>query len=568
MALAEKIETTRRGFLVRAGAGVAGAAALAMGGPAAALAAPQTQAAGSTLRLNLGSEPDTIDPQKASFVGEISVIMRVFRNLLQFDADTNLIPDMATDMPQVSTDGTQLTFTLKDGIQFSDGVPITAMHFEYAWKRHLDPAVAGEYAFLGYQLVGGEAYNTADTKKLSPDQLQALRDAVGVKALDNKTVQFTMVGPAAWFPSVLATWCGVPTREDLVLKGNGGTQFESKWTEPATYVGNGPYKLASWDHQNRMTFNANPGYLTPPLISSVDLAMINEPAVAFAAYLNDELDATGYQREDKPKVESDPKLKAQSYETPSPLVYYLGFNTQKPPFDNQKVRAAFSYGLDRIGFVRDILGGQGYPARQFVPPGSPGHFDYELEEQVFNPTIGQQLLADAGFPGGKGLPDLKWTYASSARMKSRVEALTSDLKKNIGVDIALDPVEPKAYTALVKKPETTPQMFFLGWQQDYPDPQDWYSIVFKSNSTVTHVGWKNVEYDKLCDQADAEQDPAQRRALYQQAAQILINDYPVAFLYFAIGWSLVKPRVQGYKPIPGEYFFGERQLATLKIANS
>ena len=560
---------SRRRLLVRAGAGAAAtaaASALGLAAPAStAFAAPAGQLATGTLRLNAGSEPDTIDPQKASFVGEIDKIMRVFRNLLTFDSNQNLIPDQATDLPQITEDGTRLTFTIRDGLKFSDGSPLTAHDFEYGWKRHMNPKVAGEYAFTGYIIVGAEDYNTADPGKVTADQLTALRNNLGVQALDDKTITFKLKAPAPWFLSVLATWNGLPSKQAAVEAGNNGTEEDSNWTEPATYIGNGPYVLTTWEHQNRMHMKANPlfsssfGSGAPP-IAEVDYVMISEPAVSFAAYNNDELDIAGVQREDKPQVDGDPNLSAQFHQYSGSCNFYLGFNCANAPFDNVNVRQAFAYVIDRTDCVRNILGGQGIPARQFIPQGFPGYYESELEEQVFKPELGPQKLTQAGFPGGKGLPPIKFTFSANARNQARNEALAAYFKKYLGVDITLDPVEARAYTALVKNNATTPQLFFLGWCQDYPDPQDWYSTVFNSKSTVTHINWKNPDFDRLTDQADVQQDPGIRRELYRQAAQILINDAPVAFIYNSVSWVLVKPRLQGFKEDALEYFTGEHNL--------
>ncbi|MDQ3700943.1 MAG: peptide ABC transporter substrate-binding protein [Chloroflexota bacterium] len=555
-------DLTRRGLLGRAGTSAAGATALTLAGSpfSAALAAPATQAPGGTLRFYDAAEPDTIDPQKASFLTEIDKIMRVFRNLLQNDKSGQLVPDQAESLPVVEEGGRVLTFTLKPGLTYSDGRPLTAADFEYGWKRHLDPGVAGQYAFTGYVIEGAEAYNTADTRATPAAQLQALRDAIGVRALNENTIQFRLTTAAPWFLSVLATWCGVPTRRDLVEQGG------DNWTEPATYIGNGPYILTEWEHQSRMHFRANPRFQpAPPPIPDIEYAQINEPAVAFAAYLNDELDFVAVQREDKPRVDGDPNLAAQFHQFPGSGTYYIGFNTKLPPFDNQKVRAAFSFALDRSGFVRNILGGQGIPARQFIPPNFPGHFQFELEEQTFNPTIGQRLLNEAGFGGGRGLPPIKFGYSSNARSKTRIEAVASQLKQSLGVDVQPDPVEARAYTALLKNQQTVPQMYLLGWFQDYPDPQNWYSTVFNGKSTVSHTGWQNPEFDRLTNEADVELDSVRRTEMYRQAAQILLNDAPVAFLWHSVAWLLVKPRVQGYREDPLEYFTGEHDLYNLRL---
>jgi oligopeptide transport system substrate-binding protein len=294
--------------------------------------------------------------------------------------------------------------------------------------------------------------------------------------------------------------------------------------------------------------------------------MINEPAVAFAAYLNNELDATGVQREDKAKVEADMTLSKEFHQFAGSCTYYVGFNHLKKPFDNPTVRRALSTAIDRAGFVKNILGGQGLPARQFLPPGFPGYFETELEEQVYNPALAQKFLADAGYPFAKGFPQLKLSYSSNARNKARMEALADSVRKVLWVDIVLDPVESRAYTALLKKQETTPPMFVAGWCQDYPDPQNWYSLVFTSNSSIDHTAWKNKEYDRLCDAGDKELDSAKRIVYYRQAAQLLLSDAAVAFFYHSVAWILIKSRVQGYREDPLEYFLGEHDLYNLKLS--
>ena len=561
-------ETTRRGLLIRAGATAAAAGALSLGMPGAALAAPAEQAGGNVLRFNLGTDPETIDPQKASFVNEIEVIMRVFRNLLMFDANANLVPDQAADMPAVDDNGTTLTFTLKPGLTWSDGTPLTAQHFEYGWKRHLDPNVAGEYAFTGYIIAGGEEYNTANLKTATADQLQTLRDAVGVKALDDSTIQFKLKAAAPWFMSVLATWCGTPARQDLITAGNGGSDSDSKWTDdPANfYVGNGPYILDTWEKQNRLHFTANAKYdRGAPPIQQVEEAIINEPAVSFAAYLNGEFDLNGVQTEDRPRVDADPTLSSQFQEYPGNCTTYMGLSTIKPPMNSIDVRQALSYGFDRVSFVRNILGGAGLPARQLLPPGFPGYYETELEEQIFNADLGKRKLADAGYPNGQGMPKITLEYRSDARTKTRAEAIQDIYKQTLGIEIGLEPVEAKELVARRKKTDTYPMMTLAGWCQDYPDPQDWYSTVFNSRGTVEHNGWKNPEFDRITDAADVEQDPGIRRELYRQAAQLLLTDTPVFMVNYTVVWRLVAPRVQGLKPDPLEYFVGEHSLYDLKI---
>ena len=563
---------SRRALLATA-AGLTGAGALAACGPSGQPSAGSPSGTGDTpasaangqaappdqqvIHLNQGSEPDTIDPQKASFVGEIAIAMRVFANLLTFDGKGNLVPSTAEKMPAVSQDGKTLTFTLRNGLKYSDGKPLTASDFEYGWKRHLDPRTKGEYAFTGFILEGAEEFNSS--KATDDATLSKLADAVGVKAKDDKTLEFRLKSPAPWFLSVLATWCGVPSRKDMVDKGG------DSWTEPATYVGNGPYVLKTWEHQNRMTLTANSNYYhaAPPL-TTVDLAMISEPAVAFAAYKNGELDIAPVQKEDLPAVNGDPQLKQQYHRYPGSCSFYVGFNTKRAPFDKLRVRKAFAAAFDRSDFVDNVLGGIGLAADQFLPPKFPGHYD-DLKGQKFDATQAKKLLADAGYADGKGLPDLRFTYASNARNKVRVEALTDQLNKNLGISVQADPVEARAFTALTKSQDTTPQMYLLGWCQDYPDPQDWYTTVFYSKATVSHTGWSNPDFDRLTQQGDVEMDNAKRQDDYKKAAQILIDEAPVAFLYYDVASRLVKPYVAGLPDNPLDYFEGQSDLFNFKI---
>jgi oligopeptide transport system substrate-binding protein len=523
--------------------------------PATATPRPVPQ----VLRLNAGSEPDTIDPQKASFVGEIGVIMKVFSNLLTFDSNGNLIPEMAAALPTLSADGLVYTFKLKPGLKYSDGQPLTAKNFVYGWQRHCDPEVAGDYAFTGYAIVGCEAYNTADIKKLSKDDLKKLRDAVGVKAIDDLTLEIKLAARAPYFLSVLATWCGIPTREDMITKGG------EKWTEPATYIGNGPYVLKTWEHQVKMVFEANPNYHRGKApIDRMEYVMINDAAVAFTAYLNGELDSVGVGSNELKQVQSDAKLKEQYILQPGTCTFYLGFNTTKKPFDNPKVRRAFAQAFDKDSFVKNILLGLGLPANQFLPPGFPGYYK-ELKSLNFNKAAAAKELEAAGFAGGKGLPEIKYGFSASPRNQARAEWMQAQLKDNLGVEIKLDPLESKAYTAAVKKTETTPQMYLLGWCQDYPDPQDWYTTVFHSTSTIQHTGWKNEQFDKLTSGADIEADAKKRDDMYKQAAQILIDEAPVAFFWYSVDSFLVKPYVSGAKFTPLDYYFSSTTIMQLKI---
>jgi oligopeptide transport system substrate-binding protein len=489
------------------------------------------------LTTNTGGEPDTIDPQKESFVAEVGQTMMVFEALMNLDAKTlRPIPAAAAKDPEVSADGLTYKYTLRDGLKYSDGSAVAPKDFAYGFTRLCDPATAGEYAFTGYIITGCEAYNTMDPKKATPAELSAARAKLGIKT-DDKSITFTLTESAPYFNSIAALWVGVPSREADVTKGG------DKWTEPTTFIGNGPFKLTEWKHNEKMVYERNDNYRTLTKLKKWTKVMINEGAVAFAAYRNNELDAYGVAAEDLRTVEGDADLKAQTRDVPGSCTFYYGFNNKKAPFTDKKVRQAFAKSFDRDAFIKDIQK-IGASATSFLPPGLPG-YDKDDTFQKFDKDAAKKLLSESSFVGKPELSSIKFTYSTSARNKTRVEWVQQQWKANLGLEVALDPVDRTTFSALVKKAETTPQLFTLGWCADYPDQQDWLTTVFISTSTVTRTGYNNPEFDKLVREADKEKDPTKRDAGYQKAQLILSEDAAVAFYQYSSSKYLLKPWVKG-----------------------
>ncbi|MGI8586767.1 MAG: ABC transporter substrate-binding protein [Chloroflexia bacterium] len=490
-------------------------------------------------RFDNTQEPDTTDPQKMSFVYEISWGDMNWQALYELNDQGVPVPAAAAGPPTLSADGSKYTVTLKDGLKYSDGQPLTAHNFEYAFRRLFDPRIPGrDYASIAYDIKGAADLD-AFTALTDTTKLKSLQDAFGVHATDDKHIEFQLNGPAAYFPYVLAIWVGWPSRQDLVEKGG------DKWTEPATYIGNGPYILTEWNHGSGAVWEANPNFSKgKPKIDRIEFREITDSAVRFQAYKAGELDSYNVAPEDLKAVKNDPVLSKEYKRYPGTCNFYIGFNTLRPPFDNIKVRKAFSQAFDRQDYVDVVLKGAGQPALSFIPPGRPG-YEADVKQPDFNADAAKSALAAAGFPNGQGLPPIKLTYNATPRNKTRMEWIQGQMKTNLGIDMALDPVETTAYTALTKKPETTPQMFFLGWCQDYPDPQDWLSLVFRSDSTVQHTSWKNAQFDTLTTQADHEADQTKRLADYKQAQQILAAEAPVVFLYWDVNDILIKPYLKG-----------------------
>lgn len=531
-----------------------------------------SSAEAGVLRLNHGAEGDNYDPQQASFVGEIQFIMLNYQGLMSFDKDMKPVPGAAESV-EPSADGKTYTFKIRADSKYSDGSPLTAQNFEYAWKRLADPKLAGQYQSIACGVIEGYSEyaatscpdaegNTKTVTEVEALDLDALRDGVGVKAIDDSTLEIKLVNPAPFFLSMAALWIGAPVREQDTQDPTGLVR-----AVPESFVGNGPFKLTEHTEAQTAVFEKNENYngpLGPVKLNQIRFSFINDGQVAFQAYQNGELDALPIGAEDLAAVTSDATLSKEASDVPGSCTFYLGFNIRKAPFDNIEVRKAFAQSLDREAWVRDILQGLGKPTQTFIPPGFPGYV--ASDKFPFDATAAKKTLADAGVTA-ESLGEVKVTYSQSTRNQARFEWLANQFKQNLGLNVALDPVDPTAYTALLKDENTIPTMFILGWCADYPDPQNWLTTVFKTGGvSAGRAGWSNKQFDELTSQADIETDATKRADLYQQAQDILINDAPVAFFWNDAGKELVKPYVKGADvQTPLDYIPGFFNLANLSV---
>lgn len=552
-------ETTAAADTTAAAGATAGANTEPVGDPNA------KSPAGNTIRLNIGTPPDNIDPQQASFVNEIEVIMVNYLPLMTFDENLKPVPGAAESF-EVSEDGLTYTFTLRPDQKYSDGEPLTAENFEYAMKRWADPVLAGEYQFLGTPIAGFSEAIGALTRETDPltvtdtAEIQELIEAVGVNAIDENTLEVRLAQPAPWFLNAMALWPTAPVRQDLIEAGG-----EAWYTDPANYIGNGPFQMTEHETQSRILFERNENYaLTEraPTFDTLEYFMITEGQVAFEAYRNGELDFLGVGAEDLPTVQGDPELSKQLVQTTGSCTFYLAYNHKRPPFEKKEVRQAFAYAFDRETYTRDIELGIRKPTLTFIPPGIPGH-DPNETAFAYDPEKARETMAAAGFPEGAGL-DIKLTHSATARIRTRFEWIAGRFKEIFPqINITLDPVDPTVYTNLTKSPETYPPMSILGWCADYPDPQNFLSAVFRTGGSASgRISWSNPEFDALVDQADVELDETKRFQLYQQAQDLLIEEHPVSFIYNDAPQSLQQPWISGVNRTPLDYipgFFGGLQ---------
>jgi len=523
-----------------------------------------------TFRINIDGEPPTLDPNLASWDTSIAVLQQVFEGLLKFDKDLNLVPAVAKEVPTVanggiSADGKTYTYHLRNDVKYSDGKPVTAKDFEYSLKRSLDPALATEYASFYYGVVGAEEYNTS--KEKDPAKLQALRDAVGIKALDDYTLQVKLKEPRASFNDLAALWPMYPVREDII-KANSTADKPDKWTEdPKTYIGNGPFKMTEWVHQDHITLVANENYYGgKPKLQKMVLTMVTDAQAEYAAFLNGEREIGKVPNALIQQVLKDPNLSKQLVRAPRLSTMAIQFNNKQKPFDNVNVRRAFATAIDREALINQVRQGVGKPAYSWIPPGNPGYqADLGLEYK-FDPAKAKKFLADAGYPDGKGLPPITFQYANTRNNPIIAQFAQQQWKDNLGVDVKLEPMEPKAFSEAVNKGQY--MMGFYGWNADYPDPDNWLPELFGTGAGNNHSYYSNPQLDDLMKKAISEPDQKKRMEMWAQAQTMVVNDVPIIFLFHDETFVLVKPYVKDafFTGMDGTAFPGHYSTAQMWLA--
>lgn len=474
--------------------------------------------------MNLGNEPPSLDWHTTTDSTSFDVISNIMNGLTQMDAEMKIVPALASSW-EIEEDGKRYVFHLREDIFWSDGKPVTAMDFVFAWRRLQDPYTGASYATFLYDIENASEINTGRIKDLS---------ALGVEALDQKTFAVRLKQPAAYFLSLTSTCPTFPLREDVLV------EHGSKWTDPRFIVTNGPYRLHKWQHEYKIELHSNPDYFEgEPRVKVVKMFMVPEQSTAFALFENDELDYVDNRSFSTSDVER--YLKSPRYRN-LPLLRssYIAFNVTKKPFDKKLVRRAFAMAVDRSVFPR-ILRREETPLYSWIPPGLLGYS--ESTGLRFEPKKAQALLARAGYPGGKGLPKVELLYPNREDARLVVEAIQDQLKKNLGVRVELVNQEWKVYLARRKK--DPPPLFRGAWGADFPDPESFMNI-FTAGSGNNHTRWSSTRYDALLDKARTEQDESVRASLYQSANRLLCeSEVPIIPLYLATQNILTKPWVEG-----------------------
>jgi len=534
--------------------------------PAAAPAAPAAGETAATsdaapaatdkvLRINLATFPDMIDPQKSSFNNEIANLQMMYDGLTGLNDKLETVPASAESWVY-NDDATQLTFTLRDGMTYSDGSPLNAERFAYSIKRNIDPTTAGEYAAISDEIAGAPEWRACGEDAAACEAAAATvaesvkashADGAACTGYDDaacNTLTLTFSKPAPYWHTVAALWITFPAKEELITAGG-----ETWSTDAANQIGNGPFILDTLEQGTRTLYVPNPTFWDGAPNAAVDFSYISDSAVAFEAYKNNELDIIPLGAEDLEVVQADADLSAQLMRYSGSCTFAVMFHQLKEPFTDQKVREAFAYALDREGWVTDVLRGLGSPTLTWIPPGFPG-YDASEARWSYDPEKAKQAIADSSYGSIENLPPITLTFSDTPRNRTRNEWMAAKFKEVLDVDVKLDPVESTAYTALTKDITTAPQTFILGWCADYPDPQNWLSVYWKTGAFGERIGYSNPDLDAMMNEADVTLDPVKRMQLYADAQTKLGDTAPVAFMWNNQNVYLVKPWVSGIVTTP------------------
>ena len=475
-------------------------------------------------RVNLGTEPPSLDWSLATDHVSFNVIANLMVGLMEFDKNLKPAPVIAKSW-EIRDGGRQILFHLRDDVAWSDGKKVRAQDFEYSWKRLLNPKTASEYAYSLFDIVNAEEFHQG---KITDES------AVGVTATDDTTLEVRLKHPTSYFVAITTFEITYPQRQDVIEK------FGTKWTEPENIVTNGPFLLTSWKHENEIRLKANPNFfLGTPAIENVEMFMVNEMTTALAMYEQgqvDFIDNHSIPALEKPRLAKAPGFKR----VPQLRGEYYGFAVDRKPFNDPRVRKAFAMAIDRSVLPTLLRGGQ-LPASSWIPPGMLAH--NPKIGLLYNPPEARRLLREAGYPDGKGFPSVTLIYNTLEDHKIVAEAVQGMWKRNLGVLVRLENQEWKVF--LKRLLNDPPPIFRSGWGADYPDPDNFIKL-FSSYSPQNYSRWRNSRYDRLLEQAARELNEQKRVRLYNEAQRLLCEeDVPIVPLFTTAESTVLNPRYSG-----------------------
>jgi len=478
-----------------------------------------------------GSEPESLDPTLLTGQPEERIASSLFEGLTRFDEKGKIGPGVAESW-EISPDGRTYLFHLRPSARWSDGKPVTALDFVASWKRALSPATGASYAFQLYVLKNGEAYEQGKITDFHQ---------VGVKALDAHTLQVELENPTNYFLDLCAIPIFAAVRVDLIEQHGGA------WTKPENIVSSGPFILEQWRLNDRIRLRKNPFYWDAAHVrlQSVDLLPISAANTALNFYYAGQVDVLLDKGVLSPLYIDALKKTPDYHAAPFLGAYFLGFNCTRKPFDDPRVRLAFSLVADKERITRNITRAGEQPAAGLVPPGI-AHYP-GVKGLPYDPVRARKLLTEAGYPGGRGLPFIEFLYSSNIVNQGIAVELQDAWRRELGVTVSLTQQEWKVY--LNSLDTLNFNISRRSWVGDYQDPNTFLDMFTTANGN-NRTGWSSPQYDRWIAEALKESDAQKRFKIFAQAEDFLVNQQAAICPLFAYVGVLFfnESRVGGLEP--------------------
>lgn len=504
----------------RALAAVAGAVLFA----ATALAA--------TLHRGNQNEPDTLDPSKATGSWESNILGDLFLGLTTEDAHADPIPGAAAAW-SVSEDGLVWTFKMREGAVWSDGVPVTADDFVFAFRRQMDPATASQYASILYDIKGGEEVNAG----------KAPLEALGVRAIDAATLEITLTHPAPYLPQLLMHQSAYPVPKHVVEK------YGDDWVKPETYVSNGPFKLVSWRPNDSVVTIKNETFYDAANVKldGVVFYPTDDGEAGLKRFRTNELDLNiGFPSQ---QIEMLKRTMGEALKVSTIInVRYIVMNTLKKPFDDPRVRKAIALAINREVITSQILKAGEEPAYSIVPPGTAGYPDgprLSFADMPMTARLAEakRLLEEAGYGPANPL-SFRYNYISDNDSR-RMAAALQGMWAAIGLKVELVISEKKVHYNTVRAQDY--EVAEANWFGDFNDAKNFLFLAQPSAGDMNMSRYANPAYEELIRKSDRERDAAARAAIMREAEALMLEDNPLTPVFYGVSRNLVHVWVKGWE---------------------